>query len=191
MVALSLSTITYSEPYKRSLYGSGWIDTDKDCQDTRQEVLIAESLVPVTFKTEKQCEVATGLWVCPYTGKIITNPADIDIEHVVPLEEAHTSGASEWTREQRIEFANYLENPDHLMAVWRSANRSKGKRDPASWMPSSIPSWEWYLLRWQDIKQQWGLIIDDAEQAAIDMHMETYRDNHRGLRLTPSYNYIR
>ena len=36
-----------------------WVDEDGDCQDARQEVLIEESLEPVTFETDQKCRVAT------------------------------------------------------------------------------------------------------------------------------------
>ena len=40
-----------------------WIDADRDFQNTRHEVLIEESLTPVTFKTDKRCRVASGNWL--------------------------------------------------------------------------------------------------------------------------------
>ena len=37
-----------------------WVDSDGDCQDARQEVLVAESLEQVTFETDRGCRVETG-----------------------------------------------------------------------------------------------------------------------------------
>ena len=47
--------------YNRSNW-KHWIDVDKDCQNTRDEVLIRDSIIPVKFKTRKKCKVKSGLW---------------------------------------------------------------------------------------------------------------------------------
>lgn len=131
--------------YNRSDWGTRWIDADKDCQDTRQEVLIEESLIPVTFDS-KGCKVISGRWICPFTGMIITNPILLDIDHMVPLKEAHISGGWKWSKKDKISYANDLSNPLHLIAVYRGANRSKGARTPNKWMPNYKPYHCLYLL---------------------------------------------
>lgn len=120
--------------YSRADWG-GWLDVDGDCQDTRQEVLIAESLVPVVFEDERQCRVSLGQWRDPYTDQVFTNPSDLDIDHVVALKEAYDAGGWEWDSERKKAYANNLDNPDHLIAVSASANRSKGSRGPEAWLP--------------------------------------------------------
>ena len=42
-----------------------WDEEDKDCQNTRHEVLIEESLAKVAFKTDRKCQVANGGVVRP------------------------------------------------------------------------------------------------------------------------------
>jgi hypothetical protein len=39
-----------------------WSDDDKDCQNTRHELLIQTSTRSVEFKTDKQCNLLIGKW---------------------------------------------------------------------------------------------------------------------------------
>lgn len=153
------------EPYRRSLYRH-WIDADRDCQDAREEVLIAESVGPVELD-RVGCRVRVGRWIDAYTGATLTTPGALDIDHMVPLAEAHRSGANRWTPEQRRDYANDLTSPDTLIAVSARANRSKGDKDPARWLPPDRSAHCWYVRTWQAVKARYALASDDAELAAI------------------------
>ncbi len=144
-----------------------WIDADGDCQDTRQEVLVAESTTPVRFTDAKRCKVASGRWVCPYTGRVITDPHELDVDHMVPLHAAHRSGGDRWTREQRRRYANALDDADHLVAVDKAANRSKGDKGPEAWLPEAEAYRCDYVRAWVRIKDAWDLAMTIEEKAAI------------------------
>lgn len=156
----------HDETYDRDLFGSGWIDADGDGCDTREEVLIAESVSPAQVDPYG-CHVVTGDWVSLYDGEETTDPSDFDIDHVVALGEAWRSGASSWTPEQREAFANHLDDPAALIAVTASTNRSKGDRDPASWQPPNRDAWCEFATAWTTVKVEWGLTADQAEVDAL------------------------
>jgi hypothetical protein len=145
-----------------------WSDADSDCQNTRQEVLVAESEIPVTWKTSKRCKVKRGRWHCPYTGRTFTDPAKLDVDHLVPLAEAHRSGGHAWDRPQKQRYANALDKPDHLIAVERGSNRSKADRGPDAWMPAVEGYRCEYLRAWRGVKQRWDLEMDPAERSYIE-----------------------
>ena len=107
-----------------------WTDANRDCQDARQEVLIAESLTAVTYRTGDQCRVVAGQWLALYSNTIVTEPGKLDVDHMVPLGNAHDSGAWNWSANRKEQYDNYLDDPQHLIAVTASANRSKGARGP-------------------------------------------------------------
>jgi len=152
--------------YLRADYGS-WIDSDNDCQNTRQEILIRESIIIPTLN-EKGCKVISGLWEDKYSGKFFTNPKDLDIDHFVPLAEVDRSGGSKWTKEKKIAYANDLTNQETLIAVSASQNRAKGDKDISDWLPENKNYHCNYVARWIIVKQTWNLTIDEKEQSAID-----------------------
>ena len=110
-----------SGEYERSAFGHGWDDADGDCQNSRAEALIAQSTTKVSFAGENRCRVVTGRWISPFTGKVIQNGSEIDIDHVVPLKWAWDHGAKTWSRAKREKFANDTVN---LWPVELNLNRS-------------------------------------------------------------------
>jgi len=145
-----------------------WVDADGDCQDTRQEVLIQESEVDVTFTDSKHCRVATGQWTDAYTGEVFTDPSLLDVDHVIALRDAHDSGGYTWDPASRQAFANNLDDPTHLRAVGASANRSKGSRGPDEWLPPLAEFRCQYVREWIGLKATWDLTMSTCEQERTD-----------------------
>jgi hypothetical protein len=151
--------------YSRDLFVH-WIDANGDGCDTRHEVLIEQSLTRVTVGSG--CSLSGGSWFSFYDGLTFTDPAKLDIDHMVPLAEAWDSGASAWSAARREAYANDLAVPWALIAVSASSNRSKGDSDPAEWMPPA-PSAECpYLADWLAVKVRWQLAVDPIERAALN-----------------------
>ena len=158
--------------YSRSQW-KHWTDEDGDCQDARQEVLISESLVEVSFESERKCRVATGRWYGAFTGAHVNTQGDLDIDHLVPLKNAHDSGGWVWSSAKKQEYANYLGDPDHLIAVTKGANRSKGAKGPEEWRPSDEGYWCRYATDWTEVKMEWGLTMTQRETEAIIEMLES------------------
>ena len=148
--------------YDRSDY-SHWIDADGDCQDTRVEVLVAENIGTISYLTDSSCKVVTGSWYDPFTDTTFSTASRLDVDHMVPLKEAHESGAYLWSSSKKKEFANELSPSETLIAVSGSANRSKGSRDPAEWLPTNTSYHTTYATNWASIKVKWDLTADAEE----------------------------
>ena len=152
---------TYSKLYNRDDWDH-WIDADGDCQDTRGEILIRNSLKPVTYHSNAKCRVIAGLWELPYIGGTETNAQQLDIDHIIPLKWAHGHGGDRWTESQKRNFAN---DPDNLLATSSSANRSKGAKGPDQWLPSINKCS--YAQRWEQLIEKYGLMTIAGEMEAI------------------------
>jgi hypothetical protein len=137
-----------------------WVDADRDCRDTRDEVLATESLVPV-----HGCDIQRGRWRSYYDGVVTRASAGFDIDHLVPLAEAWDSGARAWTSGTRERYANDLADTRTLVAVTASSNRSKSDRDPADWMPRLGRCLN--VRQWVAVKIRWQLKVDTREKQAL------------------------
>lgn len=136
--------------------------------DTRQ-VVLQRSGRDVVIGAD--CRIISGRWVSAYDGRVVDDPARLEIDHVVPLAEVARSGRVVdgrrvgprfWTRDQRAAYANDLAV---LVAVTESSNASKSDHDPAHWMPSRGRCG--YVARWIDVKARYELSVDSPEHAAL------------------------
>lgn len=147
--------------YQRS-YFTLWTDSDRDGCNTRKEVLLAEAATRP--HVSGACSVTTGKWFSAYDGRAFTSASNLDIDHMVPLEEAWASGAYKWSGTTRTAFANDLGYPRSLIAVSAQSNRSKGSKDPWLWMPARTSYKCQYVSDWVAIKYRWNLAIDLREK---------------------------
>ena len=102
--------------YSRSQW-KHWADEDGDCQDARQEVLIAESLVEVAFESAKMCRVETAGGTGPSPGSTWNCRETWTSTTWSRSRNAHLSGGWRWEPSRKAEYANYLDYADHLIAV--------------------------------------------------------------------------
>jgi len=152
--------------YDRDDWGSGWSDADGDCMSARHEVLKAES-VDSPQVSWSGCTVTAGRWYGAFTGTWVTNPSSLDIDHFVPLANAHVSGGWAWSSATKRNYYNDLSDATHLIAVTASANRSKGSRGPESWKPTDTSYWCVYAHTWANIKIRWELTVTSDELSAL------------------------
>lgn len=161
--ALLSSTVLAQSAYDRDDW-KHWEDFDGDCQNTRQELLIVSSIVPVTFTNLRTCTVATGIWLGLYTGQVFTLASDVDIEHIIPLKYANDHGGALWFPLLKKVFAN---DPDNILVTEDNANQSKRPRGPSEYMPPRQEYQCEYIRRWRFLLSKYELQADAADVTAI------------------------
>ncbi len=149
--------------YSRNNFGHGWSDADHDCQNSRHEALIAQSTAPLSYKNNEHCQVVAGRWISVYSGNILYDASDVDIDHLVPLKWAWEHGARFWSEGVRARFAN---DPVNLLRVEVSLNRQKGAQGPDQWLPPEQPCQ--YIIRFLRVIKSYQLTLSRTESAAYE-----------------------
>lgn len=173
--ALEVSeTMFHDYSYRRKYFGSSWEDIEKNGCSQRRDVLYRDLIKDKDFllRSDKTCNhiVVSGNWYDPYTGYVIKlnnlrepeQAQQIQIDHIVPLSLAWRCGAKSWNDEERVVFANDLEN---LVAVSGSANQQKSDSGPEKWQPAANKCW--YASAYIKIKAKYQLTVSMAEKEAL------------------------
>lgn len=132
-----------------------WVGDRTGC-NTREAVLIRDGW---KVRTGEGCRITDGTWRTSYDNRRHTSPESIDIDHLVPLAEAHQSGAANWPAEKKERFAN---DPRNVLAASGTLNRAKGDKDLAEWLPERNRCT--YVSEWVSIKKEYGLAMDAREK---------------------------
>ncbi|GAA4734760.1 hypothetical protein [Phytohabitans rumicis] len=93
---LTVAAESHQSTYDRDLFPH-WGTITGSC-NTREQVLKRDG---TSVNVDSACYPTSGSWRSPYDGATWTNPADVDIDHMVPLSEAWASGAWAWTTARR------------------------------------------------------------------------------------------
>lgn len=170
----TLETIVTGEDdgsdYSRSDYPH-WATISGKC-DARETVLAKAG-----FSSDPStCKALTGYsYTDPYTGKTVTDPSKLDIDHIIPLGYVNQHGGKAWTKEQKKAYAN--DTDDVLIAVDSSANRQKGDKGPSQWMPSNKEYSCTYAKSWVTIAAKYGITLASKDKDALKTTLQSCTTN--------------
>lgn len=150
--------------------------------DTRDKIL-ARDLKDVSYKSGT-CDVTSGVLTSdPYSGACdIYSKVDsqatalkdkypkcrikgVDIDHIVAEHDAAMHGAAHWNTDRWEEFSN---DPQNLITVDLSANRSKGDGDAAEVLPQNTAFRCTYVAGQVTVKLKYQLTVDSDEKKAME-----------------------
>ncbi|GAB6901630.1 HNH endonuclease family protein [Kineosporia succinea] len=170
---LSVKGRSANTGYDRDQFGTAWKDVDHNGCDTRNDIL-KRDLTGEKFRDgTKECVVVSGTLEDRYTGETIKFTKEkaslVQIDHLVALQNAWVTGASQWTEEKRTELAN---DPLNLMAADGSSNSSKGAGDAATWLPPNKAFRCDYVARQIAVKAKYGNWVTKGEKSAMSGVLE-------------------
>ncbi|QIS42430.1 HNH endonuclease [Clavibacter capsici] len=144
-------------------------DVDRNGCDTRNDVL-RRDLADVAIRGgTRGCAVQSGVLTDPYSGERIEfdrsrDPEAVQIDHVVSLSDAWSSGAWRWDADYRAAFAN---DPLELMAASAAENSDKSDATADEWLPEDPSDRCALVVRQVSIKVRTELSVTRAEHDAM------------------------
>lgn len=153
----SCSSFNKAPEYERDEWGSRW--KVKNCINVRDRLLMSTALESLALDS-KGCDVIQGVWIDFYTGEKITMEDSPEIDHVVPVEHAHSIGGHRWAKEEKSKF---YQDKDNLVITTKSMNTSKGSKSFVDWHPVNRNLSCNYAHKWIAVKKKYDLPFSNNE----------------------------
>ena len=130
--------------YNRKDYSNGTWDNinGSSCWSVRDEVIKRQADPGTLELTPDGCAVAAVTMTDPYTGKKLSVKGkenvqkEIQVDHVDPIANIDSNGASSWDSALKNEYYNDL-TPGHLIATSAHENTTKSDKGPSEYMLSA------------------------------------------------------
>lgn len=149
--------------YERSFFGDGWGVQRSGCT-TREAVMASAWEVDRCTIPYRQWDMAaTQPFTDPYTGEVL-DPADVEIDHIIPLRAAWDAGAHTWPEDKRLAFAN---DPLNLVVTSRAANQAKSDSLPSEWLPPDVSARCSYARRIAAIARKYDIALPKPDVRAM------------------------
>lgn len=129
--------------------------------DLRSAVLMRDGS---ELEVDGSCDVRNGRWKDPYLGYVMRRSHLVEIDHLVPRAHAWRMGADLWKVTAPDRFEQFSTDPVELVATSARANRKKGDRGPARWIPPLASAKCGYAVRWIYVKHTYGLFLEDEQE---------------------------
>ncbi|WP_435092214.1 HNH endonuclease family protein [Clavibacter michiganensis] len=144
-------------------------DVDRNGCDTRNDVLRRDLADAEIRGGTRGCVVQAGALEDPYSGARVSfdrsrDPEAVQIDHVVSLSDAWSSGAWRWDADYRAAFAN---DPLELVAASAAENNAKSDATADAWLPDDPADACALVVRQVSIKVRTELSVTRAEHDAM------------------------
>ncbi|MGL4677401.1 MAG: hypothetical protein ACRCWI_07010 [Brevinema sp.] len=106
------------------------------------------------FQTNKNGTAPSGLWYNHFTASYITNPKDLQVDHIVPFKEAFRSQNHLWTKKEIYSFYNST-LLSALLPTYKDENQRKS--DSKEYLPPNPLFQKIYQDMWHYTKKHYQL----------------------------------
>jgi hypothetical protein len=159
--------------YQRTRYGGNWADDATGVPYARngcrtRDDLLARDGRNVKYRKGSSCEVVSMELTDPYTGRLIhwhkDNAAEVQVDHVVPLNYGWRMGSRRWSMTKRLDFAN---DPLNLLPVDGEANEHKDASGPSGWLPPRRGIRCAYVTRFAQVALKYDVPVTPADKKTM------------------------